>query len=93
VYKRQHGFFTEKHQVGQTVVMRIQENHLLHTSVRLYLLPLLLLLLPLSIGYVIFKAVGWSADLGGLLGFLAGLSWLMYGRRKTTRPEVTFLAD
>ncbi|WP_395376449.1 SoxR reducing system RseC family protein [Marinicella sp. W31] len=85
------GFFTEQHQMGQVIVIRIHENHILYSSIRLYLLPIILLLVLLAAGYGLFKIAGWPADLGGLLGFICGLVWLAYGHKKITRPEVTFL--
>ena len=73
------------------VALRIRENHILHASGRLYLLPIVVLLVLLAAGYGLFKWVGWSADLGGLLGFVCGLIWLAYGHKKSSSPEVTFL--
>ena len=87
------GFFTDQHEIGQTVVMQIHHQQLLNSSIHLYLMPLLVLLLSLLFGYTAFNWLGWNADGGGIIGFIVGVLFLVYfkGGRNASRPEVTFL--
>jgi len=85
--------------VDQKVTLMINPNDLLTSSARLYLLPLLLLLLALSGGHFISQWLGWPSDLMALFALLIGVGcWHFIIRRKMTikplkfRPKVTILS-
>jgi len=84
--------------LDQLVNIEIDKNDLMKSSALLYLLPLLICLLFLTIGH--FVGLHWnvSTDLMALLGFMLGLSVVyLWSRRKSTsedlkyRPRVTIL--
>jgi positive regulator of sigma E activity len=66
-------FFPENPSVGQRFGVEFDESSLLRSAFWLYAMPLMLMLAGLAIGYFLFRSLGYSADLGGLLGLLCGL--------------------
>ncbi len=72
-------------QVGDTVVVGLDEGYLQRAALVLYLLPLTGLLLGAPIGERLFTALRWSPELGAVLVGLLGLIAALAVARRTGR--------
>lgn len=84
----------------QQLRLQIDQHDLLTSSVWLYLVPLMVLLLSVSFGHGLALLLGWSVDLMAVLSLLLGVVlWHFFIRTKNLnkplkfRPKVTILSS
>ncbi len=86
--------------LDQDINIKIDNNELVKSSVWLYLIPLLVCLMFISIGHLIGQYWQLSTDLMALLGLIVGLFvFYLFAHRKNNieplkfRPKVTILSS
>jgi positive regulator of sigma E activity len=91
---------SQSHLLHQNLRLQIDQSDLLRSSAWLYLVPLMVLLLSVSIGHGLALFWGWPVDFMALVSLLLGvLIWVMFFRTKNRnkplkfRPKVTILSS
>jgi len=86
------GFFNRPVHVGDRFALEFDDNAMMASAWHLYAMPLAFLVAGLAAFFALFKALGWPADLGGVLGAVGGLFLSRFFIRRYAPAHTVFFS-